>query len=77
MRLEVFCRGDQTRGGQVFLVMHSLSDWYTRINISSKVHGQRDTWSTGFIALQVHGTKKERPMEVRWRNIRLAELAEE
>ncbi len=34
-----------------------------------------DTLQTsGFIALQVHGTKKERPMEVRWRNIRLAEL---
>lgn len=34
-----------------------------------------DTLETsGFIALQVHGTKVERPMEVRWRNIRLMEL---
>ncbi|MFC5409224.1 DUF1080 domain-containing protein [Larkinella bovis] len=34
-----------------------------------------DTLATqGFIALQVHGTKVERPMEVRWRNIRLQEL---
>ncbi len=31
--------------------------------------------TSGFIALQVHGTQKERPMEVRWRNIRLAELS--
>jgi len=37
-----------------------------------------DTLQTsGFIALQVHGTKKERPMEVRWRNIRLADLSGE
>jgi hypothetical protein len=28
----------------------------------------------GFIALQVHGVgKKEEPMEVRWRNIRIQE----
>jgi 3-keto-disaccharide hydrolase len=29
---------------------------------------------TGFIALQVHGTKVETPMEVRWRNIRIKTL---
>ena len=35
-----------------------------------------DTLATkGFIALQVHGTKVQRPMEVRWRNIRLQEVA--
>ncbi|MGA0557461.1 3-keto-disaccharide hydrolase [Larkinella sp. VNQ87] len=35
-----------------------------------------DTMATkGFIALQVHGTKVQRPMEVRWRNVRLQELA--
>ncbi|GAB3251556.1 hypothetical protein GCM10027347_10060 [Larkinella harenae] len=35
-----------------------------------------DTLETrGFIALQVHGTKVQRPMEVRWRNIHLQELA--
>lgn len=28
----------------------------------------------GFIALQVHGTKKIEPMHVRWRNIRIKEL---
>jgi len=30
---------------------------------------------SGFIALQVHGTDKEKPMEVRWRNIRIKEVA--
>ncbi|WP_128547528.1 3-keto-disaccharide hydrolase [Larkinella soli] len=35
-----------------------------------------DTLATdGFIALQVHGTKVQRPMEVRWRNIRLQDLS--
>lgn len=29
--------------------------------------------ATGFIALQVHSTDKPRPMEVRWRNIRIQE----
>ncbi|MGC3967036.1 MAG: DUF1080 domain-containing protein [Pirellulales bacterium] len=29
---------------------------------------------TGFIALQVHSTKKEEPMQVRWRNVRIIEL---
>ncbi|MBN2445510.1 MAG: DUF1080 domain-containing protein [Phycisphaerae bacterium] len=29
---------------------------------------------TGFIALQVHGTKESEPMEVRWRNIRILDL---
>ena len=29
---------------------------------------------TGFISLQVHSTKKEEPMEVRWRNVRIIEL---
>lgn len=30
--------------------------------------------ASGFIALQVHSTKVERPMQVRWRNIRIQEL---
>jgi len=30
--------------------------------------------ATGFIALQVHGTKNDKPLQVRWRNIRLQEL---
>ena len=30
--------------------------------------------STGFIALQVHGTKSETPLHIRWRNIRIKEL---
>ncbi|GAA4394353.1 hypothetical protein GCM10023187_00050 [Nibrella viscosa] len=35
----------------------------------------RDTVdASGFIALQVHGTKVERPLEVRWRNIQLMEI---
>ena len=29
---------------------------------------------SGFIALQVHGTNRDEPMEVSWRNIRLKEL---
>ena len=29
---------------------------------------------TGFIALQVHGTKSETPLHIRWRNIRIKEL---
>ena len=28
----------------------------------------------GFIALQVHGSKAEEPMEIRWRNIRIIDL---
>jgi hypothetical protein len=31
--------------------------------------------ATGFIALQVHGNKSEKPLEVRWRNIRIQELS--
>ncbi|HEY5312770.1 MAG TPA: DUF1080 domain-containing protein [Pirellulales bacterium] len=30
--------------------------------------------STGFIALQVHGTKSDKPLSVRWRNIKLKTL---
>jgi hypothetical protein len=33
-----------------------------------------DLTPKGFIALQVHGTKIETPMQVRWRNIRIQEL---
>ncbi len=33
-----------------------------------------DMTDTGFIALQVHGTKIEEPMQVQWRNIRIKEL---
>jgi hypothetical protein len=33
-----------------------------------------DMTPKGFIALQVHQTKKEEPMQVRWRNIRIKEL---
>jgi hypothetical protein len=29
---------------------------------------------SGFISLQVHSTKKEEPMQVRWRNVRIMEL---
>jgi hypothetical protein len=29
---------------------------------------------TGFIGLQVHGTKSEKPLKVRWRNIRIQEI---
>lgn len=36
-----------------------------------------DMTAEGFIALQVHGTNEEEPMSVRWRNIRLRELAAE
>jgi hypothetical protein len=35
----------------------------------------RDTMtSTGFIALQVHGTKSDKPLTVRWRNIKIKTL---
>jgi hypothetical protein len=36
----------------------------------------KDDWTPkGVIALQVHGVgKREDPLEVRWRNIRIAEL---
>jgi len=30
--------------------------------------------ATGFIALQVHSSKSEKPLEVRWRNIRIQEV---
>jgi hypothetical protein len=37
----------------------------------------RDSLSlSGFIALQVHGTNREEPMEIRWRNIRIKDLGE-
>lgn len=32
-----------------------------------------DMTATGFIGLQVHSTKEKRPMEVRWRNIKIQE----
>lgn len=35
-----------------------------------------DMTPKGFIALQVHGTKSETPMHVKWRNIRLKKLPE-
>lgn len=37
---------------------------------------QDDMTPQGFIALQVHGTKSETPMQVKWRNIRLKKLPE-
>ena len=33
-----------------------------------------DMTPTGFIALQVHSSKSETPLQVRWRNVRLQEL---
>jgi len=35
----------------------------------------KDNWNnSGFIALQVHSTKSEDPLQVKWRNIRIKEL---
>jgi len=51
----------------------SIKTWLNDVPAANLVDAMTPT---GFIALQVHGTDKEEPMEVRWRNIRLQELKE-
>jgi len=49
----------------------SIKTWLNGVAAADLV----DTMTaTGFIALQVHGNKSEKPLEVRWRNIRIQEL---
>jgi len=49
----------------------SINTW---LNGVSGADLKDSTTSTGFIALQVHGTKSEKPLHIRWRNIRIKEL---
>ncbi len=62
-KFRIECRGD------------SFKTW---INGVAAVEFRDSITPKGFIALQVHGVgKNEEPMEVRWRNIRIQELAGE
>jgi hypothetical protein len=58
-KFRVECKGD------------SIKTW---INGVPAADLKDDMTPKGFIALQVHGTKKEEPMQVRWRNIKIKEL---
>lgn len=59
-KFKIVCKGD------------SIKTW---INDISAVELTDAMTPKGFIALQVHGVgKKEEPMEVRWRNIRIQEI---
>jgi hypothetical protein len=60
-KFRIECRGD------------SIKTW---INGVAATDFKDSMTATGFIALQVHGVgKNEQPMEVRWRNIRIQDLA--
>lgn len=49
----------------------SIKTW---INGAAAADLKDDMTDTGFIALQVHSTKSKKPLQVRWRNIRIKEL---
>ena len=50
----------------------SIKTWLNDVPAANLVDAMN---LSGFIALQVHGTDREKPMEVRWRNIRVQEVA--
>lgn len=59
-KFKIACKGD------------SIKTWINNIPAADLTDGMTPK---GFIALQVHGVgKKEEPMEVRWRNIRIQEI---
>ncbi len=58
-KFRVECRGD------------SIKTWINGVPAADLKDGMTPK---GFIALQVHATKKPEPMEVRWRNIKIKEL---
>jgi hypothetical protein len=49
----------------------SIKTWVNGVQTAVLEDGMT---SRGFIAFQVHGTKKKRPMQVVWKNIRIKEL---
>jgi HEAT repeat protein len=49
----------------------SIKTWLNDVPATDLVDAMTPS---GFIALQVHGTDREKPMEVRWRNIRVQEV---
>ncbi len=56
---------------RVVAVGNSIRTW---INGVPAAELKDDLTRTGFIGLQVHGTRETEPMEVRWRNIRVKDL---
>lgn len=58
-KFRVECRGD------------SIKTWINGVPAADLKDGMTPK---GFIALQVHSTKSEKPLEVRWRNVRIKEL---
>ena len=58
-QFRIECRGD------------SIKTWINGIAAADLTDGMTPK---GFIALQVHSTKSETPLQVRWRNIRIQEL---
>jgi hypothetical protein len=60
-KFRIECRGD------------SIKTWINGVPAADLTDGLTPK---GFIALQVHGTKLETPLHVRWRNIRIKELME-
>jgi hypothetical protein len=57
--LRIECRGD------------SIKTWLNGVPAADL---KDDMTKDGFIALQVHATKEDQPMEIRWRNIRIKTL---
>jgi hypothetical protein len=49
----------------------SIKTWLNDVPAADLTDGMT---ARGFIALQVHGTKKKEPMQIRWKNIRLQDL---
>ena len=52
-------------------VGQSIKTWLNGVAAANLVDAMTPT---GFVALQVHGTQSDDPMEARWRNIRIQEL---
>ena len=51
---------------------NSIKTWLNGVLAADLVDSMT---STGFIGLQVHSTKSEKPLQVRWRNIRIQNLS--
>jgi hypothetical protein len=65
-------RQNQWNRIRVEAIGDSIKTWINDVHAAALVDSMTPT---GFIALQVHATGEQEPMEVRWRNIRIKDLS--
>ncbi len=68
---KAFKRGDVWNHLRVEAIDDSIKTWLNGVPAADLKDSETPV---GFIALQVHGTKHEEPMQIAWRNIRIKDL---